>query len=498
MAKFLQILFLTTAIITCQPTTSQSKSETRGVWVATVQNIDFPTTPLLSATMQKKEILEILDSCKNLQLNAVFLQIRPCADAFYKSRSEPWSKYLTGTQGEPPHPFYDPLAFWIEESHNRGMELHAWLNPFRVSMDTIEILSPKNVGMKHPDWVINYGGKRYLNPGEPAVLQYITGVVDEIATKYDVDGIHLDDYFYPYPIDNQQFNDDYTFKKFGYNYIDKADWRRNNVDNIVEALSKTIRYHNKGIKFGISPFGIWRNQTSDPNGSDTEGGISNYDDLYADVLGWLKNGWLDYVAPQLYWNVTHKKASYSTLLKWWSANSYETPLLIGESLYKITNKDKNWNDKKEIENHIRLCREDENCVGNIYFSYNHLKKELNGFQATLKVDDYKYPAIPAYFKKNELPNGSTVNIKKKRGYIIVNELNRDVDKGNLIRFGIYRYDERERVNYANSRNMVAISYSNKIKLPKRNKKEKGRFAITYIAPNGQESELSNVVEIKGR
>lgn len=470
----------------------------RGVWVATVANIDWPSSPTLSTKEQKTEILEIIDSCKNLNLNAIFLQVRPCADAFYRSRTEPWSKYLIANQDKVSNHQYDPLKFWITESHKRGIELHAWINPYRVSMDTIEVLSKRNIASRHPEWIIKYGGKRYLNPGEPGVVRYINTVINEIVSNYDVDGIHLDDYFYPYPIKGEKFNDELLFEKYGFNYTSIDDWRRNNVDNTVESISQTIKQTNKGIKFGISPFGIWRNQSTDPQGSDTEGGISNYDDLYADVMGWMRNGWIDYIAPQLYWDFTHKKANYTTLLNWWSTNSYNTPLFIGESLYKINSKDKNWQNRIEMENHIQLCRNTEKCNGNIFFSFKHLKRDLYDFQMNLKENLYKNPAIAPYFSKEERPNGSTIEITKKRKSIIVKSLTKDKDRGEMTRFGVYRYNANERVSYPYSRNLVAISYSPTIELVKKSRKEKGRFVLTYIAPNGQESEISNIIEIKGR
>lgn len=476
----------------------QSKYEMRGVWVATVANIDWPSNPNLSTKAQKSEIIKILDNCEALKLNAIFLQVRSCGDALYKSSTEPWSKFLTGKQGIPPTPYYDPLHYWIEEAHKRGIELHAWINPYRVSMERDDKLFANHVANRHRNWVIEYGGKRYLNPGEPEVVNYIKYIVNELITKYQIDGIHLDDYFYPYPINGESFDDEWSFKRYGFNYQNIDDWRRDNVNIVVESIHKTIKLANKGVKFGISPFGIWRNNSMDLMGSDTEGAITNYDDLYADVLEWIKNGWLDYIAPQLYWDLNHKKANYATLLQWWRENSGKTPLFIGESLYKINAKDKNWSDKNEMKKHIELCRSTSGNSGNIFFSVNHFNRDLHDFQSDITDSLYLFTAIPPYFHKGDLPNSTVVKIKKKRKGIIITELNRDIDRGSLNRFGVYRFNETELGNYPYSKNLISITYGNKISLPKVEKSKIGRFGITYIAPNGQESPLSNIIEIKGR
>lgn len=466
--------------------------------MATVANIDWPTSSSLTEKEQKLEVISILDSCKALNLNAVFLQIRPCGDALYRSKTEPWSVYLTGKQGLALSNFYDPLEYWIEEAHARGIELHAWFNPFRLTMNEKTELSAQNIAVRHPEWVIKYGDKRYLDPGEPQVVDYFCSVVKEVVDNYNIDGVHLDDYFYPYPIAGESFNDDVSYAKYGFGFETRADWRRNNVDKLVERLSQTTHEGNKGVKFGISPFGIWRNGVVDSNGSDTEGGITNYDDLYADVLLWLKNGWLDYVAPQIYWDFNHPKASYTTLVKWWSDNSSNTPLFVGEGLYKVNSSDKHWKNNPEMAIHVSLSRDIEGVYGNLFFSYKHFNRDLQGLKQFLKESLYQYPSIPTYFSDDEVPNTTQIVIKRRGGHIRIKEMVEDANRGALKRYGVYRFNESDKGLIASSKKLLYISYSDKIALPPKKKGKKSKYAITYIAANGQESPLSNVITVKVR
>ena len=256
-------------------------------------------------------------------MNAVILQVRPTADAFYPSELEPWSRYLTGTPGKAPKPFYDPLQFWIDECHKRGMELHAWLNPYRVAQNAKEPLAANHIAFQHPDWILEYGGKLYFDPGLPQTREFVTKVVKDIVTRYDVDAIHFDDYFYPYPL-TEEFPDTTSFKIYNRAFLpeNKADWRRENVDILIEMLSDTIKAVKPWVKFGISPFGVWRNLTDDPRGSDTKAGTTNYDQLYADVIKWQEKGWIDYLLPQLYWQIGHSSVDFEILANWWKDYAY--------------------------------------------------------------------------------------------------------------------------------------------------------------------------------
>jgi uncharacterized lipoprotein YddW (UPF0748 family) len=313
---------------------AQSKPEFRGVWIATVDNIDWPSKGNYNSDSQKVEFTRLLDMHERNGMNAMIVQIRPCTDALYPSQYEPWSQWLTGTQGQPPLPYYDPLEFMIAETHKRKMVFHAWMNPYRAEFKIADdAVSPLHITRLHPEWFISYDDKKYFDPGNNEAQQYITGIVKDVVSRYNIDAIHFDDYFYPYPIPGKPFPDDSTFNLYG-NGMTRDDWRRSNTDSIIAKLYRTIKNENSKCQFGISPFGIWRNTEKDPvNGSNTNGGLTNYDNLYADILLWLKNGWIDYVAPQIYWEFNHPRAPFEVLLDWWGKHSYGKQCYIGIGLY---------------------------------------------------------------------------------------------------------------------------------------------------------------------
>ena len=365
---------------------AKERKERRGIWVATVLNIDWPSKKGLSIESQKQEFIKILDNVKEWNMNAVFVQIKPVGDAFYPSKFSPWSEYLTGKQGE--NPGYDPLKFMIEEAHKRNIEFHAWFNPYRLTMSGgIDKLSNDNIGKQRPDWTITYGGKLYLNPGIPEVNDYIVKSIMEVVENYDIDGVHMDDYFYPYKVKGEIYNDEEQYNKYGSNFLKVDDWRRDNVNKLIEKLYSSIKHKNKNIEFGISPFGVWRNISTDSvRGSNTKAGIQNYDDLYADILYWMKKNWIDYVAPQIYWNQGFKIAEYNTLVDWWSkyAKETKTNLYIGQAAYRI----KDWEKDDELINQIKYNRKSEEVKGSIFFSYSSLVKDPKGILEKIKNDVY--------------------------------------------------------------------------------------------------------------
>ena len=276
----------------------------------------------LSVVEQKASFIRLLDLHQSNGMNAIVMQIRPTGDAFYPSQYEPWSEYLTGKQGLPPNPYYDPLEFMIMETHKRGMEFHAWLNPYRAVFNVFKSsVAPSHITKIHPEWFVIYGDKKYFNPGLPEVRKHTVRVVKDLLNRYDIDAIHMDDYFYPYRIAGKEFPDQKTYEKFGAG-LSKDNWRRSNCDSIIVDINTVIKQTNPRVKFGISPFGVWRNKSQDPMGSNTKAGQTNYDDLYADILLWLSKGWIDYVTPQLYWERGHSLADYDVLLKWWNENGY--------------------------------------------------------------------------------------------------------------------------------------------------------------------------------
>lgn len=368
--------------------------EFRAVWIATVENIDWPSKKGLPVDKQKEEFIRLLDLHQKNGMNAVVMQIRPVADAFYPSRYEPWSEYLTGQQGLAPNPYYDPLQFMIEETHKRGMEFHAWMNPYRAVFNlSRSSVSPTHVTRLFPQWFLTFGGTKYFDPGLPEVREYVNNVVKDLVERYDLDAIHFDDYFYPYPIVGKEFPDGASYAKYG-NGLAKADWRRSNVDSIIRMLSGTIKSVNPRVKFGISPFGVWRNSRTDARGSASKAGITNYDDLYADILLWLENGWIDYVAPQLYWETTHPYVGFYMLLDWWANNTYGRQLYIGQAIYRsLEPKSMAWHKKTELPNQINAIRANANANGSIYFSSATFTKNPNGWNDSLRNNYYKYPAI---------------------------------------------------------------------------------------------------------
>jgi len=267
------------------------KYEMRAVWIATVSNIDWPSSSRLSVDEQKREIVALLDMVKDYNLNTVVLQIRPSADAFYPSKFEPWSQWLNGEQGKAPDPFYDPLEFTIGACRERGIDIHVWLNPYRAVTDTANITSAGHITIIHPEWFLTYGKTVYFDPGLPQTRDYVSSVVSDIVRRYDIDAVHMDDYFYPYRIANLSFPDDSSFATYpmGYSPDKREDWRRDNVNMIIRQLSDSIKKIKPWVEFGISPFGVWRNNDKDSLGSATKAGQTNYDDLYADVILWQKN-----------------------------------------------------------------------------------------------------------------------------------------------------------------------------------------------------------------
>lgn len=367
--------------------------EFRGVWVATVVNIDWPSNKGLTTDIQKQEFIQLLNMHQRNGMNTVIVQIRPAADAFYPTPYEPWSEYLTGTQGTPPQPYYDPLEFMIEETHKRGMEFHAWLNPYRaVFRIGGSSIAANHITKTNPHWFVNYGTTKYFNPGLPEVQQYVTNIVKDIVQRYNIDAIHMDDYFYPYRIEGKEFPDADTYAKYGKG-LTKDAWRRSNCDSIIILLSKTIKATNPRVKFGISPFGVWRNKSQDPRGSNTKAGQTNYDDLYADILLWLEKGWIDYVTPQLYWERGHKLCDYDTLLAWWNNYGYGKHIYIGHGIYRAGTTTA-WRDKNELPNQIKKLREYTTTMGSIYFSSKTFEKNPNGWCDSLQNNYYAYPALP--------------------------------------------------------------------------------------------------------
>jgi uncharacterized lipoprotein YddW (UPF0748 family) len=367
------------------------KPEMRAVWVATVDNIDWPDRPTINSDEQKASFIRLLDMHQRNGINALIVQIRPASDALYASLIEPWSQWLTGKQGLAPVPFYDPLEFMVTETHKRGMEFHAWMNPYRAVFNIRNSsIAPGHITRVHPDWFITYGEKKYFDPGNPAAQQYVLEVVKDVVKRYNIDAIHFDDYFYPYPIPNKEFPDARSYRKYG-NGLSRDDWRRSNVDSIIFKLYSAIKQENKNCQFGISPFGVWRNSDKDSAGSNTKAGPTNYDWLYADILLWLKKGWIDYVAPQLYWEIGHKAADFEILVDWWSKNTFGKNCYIGLGIYKAGS-NAAWKQSTQLPRQIEKIRSTPNIQGMAFFSSRSLEKNLMGWSDSLRLNYFKTPA----------------------------------------------------------------------------------------------------------
>lgn len=354
----LQKNFLLVALLSIiagsQVSAQNPKREFRGAWLHTVGQDHFTQR---TTEENKKYLVDQLDKMQEAGVNAVIFQVRPVADAFYVSDIEPWSRYLTGEIGKAPDEIWDPLQFMIEESHSRGMELHAWLNPYRSVMLN-ETTPEDHITKTEPERFIVFTKRYFFDPGLPENREYIADVVGDIVSRYDIDAIHMDDYFYPYPVKGEKFGDDKSYEKYG-NGMSREDWRRDNVNKLIEDLSATIHSIKPWVRFGISPFGIWRNESSDPRGSKTNG-LQNYDDLYADVTLWAKEGWIDYQVPQLYWELDHKRASSRILADWWNENAFDRHMYFGQNVVKSMDLD-------ELGTKIDISRRLPNVQGNVWW-----------------------------------------------------------------------------------------------------------------------------------
>ena len=375
----------------------QPTSEFRGVWIATVGNIDWPSRSGLTTAQQKAELIAMLDRAVELKLNAVIFQVRPDCDALYDSKYEPWSVSLTGQMGKAPAPYYDPLAFAVAEAHKRGLELHAWFNPYRGYYTKAKSeISDNHISKTHPEWVKQYGKYLWLDPGEQAVQDYSLAVIMDVVRRYDIDGVHLDDYFYPYTERDGynkaiDFPDDASWTKYVQSggKLSRDDWRRENINTFVEHLYQAIKTEKSWVKFGISPFGIWR-----PGYPAQIKGFDAYEGLYADARKWLENGWIDYLSPQLYWKNEQTAQSYPVLLSWWvEQNVKARHIWPGNFTSRVgNNSSKAW-PAEEILSQIRMTRGNLGATGNVHYSMKPLMRNRGGIADLLAKDLYSRPAV---------------------------------------------------------------------------------------------------------
>lgn len=372
------------------PVYAQQKRQFRGAWI---QAVNGQWMGVGTANMQRTLTYQ-LDELKKDGVNAIIFQVRPECDALYQSKFEPWSRFLTGKQGLAPTPYWDPLQWMVTECHKRGMEIHAWINPFRAKTKTTHELATSHVAIRHPEWMFSYDGLFVLNPAIPECRDYICEVVKDIVKRYDIDGLHIDDYFYPYPVAGLEIPDARQFSLYNNGISNKGDWRRTNVNMFIEQLYNTIKDTKPWVKFGVSPFGIYRNKKSSQMGSETNG-LQNYDDLYADVILWINNGWVDYCVPQLYWEIGNKAADYKKLIQWWNKFAANRPLYIGEDVERtVKYADPNNPNQHQLPAKMRLHKAMPNVEGTVLWYAKAAVDNVGNYGNLLRQVYWKYPALP--------------------------------------------------------------------------------------------------------
>lgn len=476
---------------------SQSpKREFRGAWVATVINLDWPSSNSLSTAQQKNELIQLFDKLQETNVNAVIFQIRAESDALYNSNYDPWSYWLTGVQGKAPDPYYDPLEFAIEEAHSRGMELHAWLNPYRVERQDGNYPNAENhVSILHPDWVLKIGNIKFLDPGLPQVREYVTNVVMDVVDRYDVDGVHFDDYFYPYPPDQITNEDLSTYNSYPNGYFDIKDWRRNNVNELLRMIHAAIQVSKPHVKFGMSPFGIYKNGV--PSGIT---GLDAYSTIYCDPLQWLDEKIIDYLTPQLYWSFGGGQ-DYGKLLPWWADQVGDRHFYPGQALYRADIFAPN-----EIPRQIRLNRSTANVYGSILFRAQNLFGNANGVTDSLENDYFRNKSlVPQMSWKDDVAPINPTNLRYDALQEIRGEgllwntpaIASDGDSASM--YVVYQFDDMavSQTDIDNAENIWKIQSNKTSSLNSSDKvSEKMYFGVSALDKNNNESSISNIVEVE--
>lgn len=457
---------------------SMPRKEIRGVWIATVDRMDWPRN-VSDIAAQKQEYIDYLDLFKQYNVNAVIMQIRPMADAFYDSSLEPWSQYITGTQGR--NPGYDVLRFMIDEAHKRGLEFHAWMNPYRISNNYTTFRPAENhIYKKHPEWTMKYDKLLMFRPALPEVRQFMVDVIDDLITKYDVDGIHFDDYFYPYPKKGFEIDDQGDFVTYGSGYATIEDFRRGNVNKVIEDIHNLIVEKRPDIVFSISPYGVWRNQKDDPDGSDSSSSLTNYDDLYADIRLWCQKGWIDLVVPQLYASTENIAMNFIKMSEWWAHNSYDCPVAIGHGVYRFGNPAEGqiYMDPMQLETQFFYARRHEEIAGSFLFNATvFTANKLDILSNLSKV--YKQKSLIPFMGRNTCKEPETVS-----GLAVSGKTLSWTSQGEGMRYVVYKIAD----NKASIADIVtANSYTCT---------DAGSYAVTALNGDNRESGLSDIKSIK--
>ncbi len=466
---------------TISPSSSREfhpKHEFRGAWIQTAFQSEYRD---MHPDEMKKDFLRKLNFLQSCGINAIIFQVRPEADAFYYSEIEPWSRFYTGEQELAPKDNFDPMAFLIEECHRRNMEFHAWLNPYRASTSSNTVFADSHIYHKHPEWFVSYNKQILFDPGIPDCRQYICRVVRDIVMRYDVDAIHMDDYFYPYPAAGEPFPDDNSFRRYNRGYTEdrRDDWRRDNVNLLISELKRTILLAKPWVRFGISPFGIYRNKKSTPDGSGSEtNGLQNYDDLYADVLHWVREGWIDYNIPQVYWEIGHAAADYTTLVNWWDNYAYDRHLYIGQDVDRTMK-------AGQLTLKMQRERQSKHTLGNCFWPANEIIWNNNGVADSLKNNYHRYSAlIPPYTHMHTRAPKEVKNLKAEwtpEGYIL--HWNAEQSKTNpeaAIYFVVYRFGNGEKVDLADPSKIITVTRDLHYQLPYERGNRKYRYVVTAV------------------
>ena len=485
----LALLFTIHSSLFISPVGAQSKREFRGAWIQCV-NGQFKGMP----TQQMQKTLSYqLDELKKDGCNAIIFQVRPECDALYESQLEPWSYYLTGQQGRAPQPYWDPLQWMIEQCHQRDMELHAWINPYRAKTKTAHTLASNHVANRYPERCFDYDGLTLLNPAIKENRDFICEVVSDILTRYDVDGLHIDDYFYPYPVAGVDIPDAAFFRADnGYNNI--GDWRRHNVDLFVEQLYKTVHDIKPWVKVGISPFGIYRNQNSDPKGSRTNG-LQNYDQLYADILLWDEQEWMDYCVPQLYWEIGNKAADYDELIHWWNDHCTKSNLYIGEDVERtVKYPDANNPKRHQLAAKRALHNQLPNVKGTVLWYAKAAVDNVGNYGTSLRNNYWKNPALMP-----EMPWIDDDAPRKPRKVKVMDIEGKKVlfwtaPKGDkwydvATKYVVYRFDKGEDLNTDDPTKIIAITRDTHCELPDMPHKTRAVYVVTALDHMQNESDI---------
>lgn len=467
--------------LTMSAQTIAPKREFRGAWIQCVNGQFQGMTP----ERMQHVLTSQLDVLQKAGINAIIFQVRAEADALYKSSYEPWSRFLTGVQGKAPG--WDPLQWMIDECHKRNMELHAWINPYRAKTKGTAALSPIHPYNKHPELFVKYAGQLYFDPALPENRKYICKIVRDIVSRYDIDAIHMDDYFYPYPYPNpgEAFPDKVSFAQYGRGYSDVGDWRRDNVNILIKEIHETVRECKPWVKFGVSPFGIYRNKKNDPNGSETNG-LQNYDDLYADVLMWVNNGWVDYNIPQIYWEIGHKAADYETLIRWWAKHASARPLFIGQDVMRtVKNVDLNNRLQHQLPAKMKLQRSLPTVEGSCQWYAAAVVDNPGNYCTLLEKDYHRYPAlIPTSPFMDDKAPGKVKKVKMiwtSEGPVLfwtAPKAKNEMDKA--VQYVVYRFDNKEKIDLEDPSHIVAITRDTFIPLPYEDGKTKYQYVVTAL------------------